>query len=208
MNVAIQAILAKKSIMDYLAKKGIEPAKHMPGGKYAFFCPLPDHQDTKSPSFIVWTEAEYENFHCFGCQRGHSIIHLLSYMEGISFRDALKRLSNDLDISIEENIEFSLDGLNKVLLSAGGTPYTVHFDLPQKMLSISNLCRMYLDSVGYDYIECGIMEKFWEEIDGEVSRFDFSSVDDTLTHLPNVLRKRRETYEELKIEKQRKQYAS
>lgn len=208
MNAAIEAILHKISIMDYLAKKGIQPARSMPGGKYAFFCPLPDHQDKKSPSFVVWTESKYENFHCFGCSRNYSIIHLLSYMEGITFAQAIKRLSKDLDISIEENINYTLESLNQMILSAGGTPYSVYFDLPQKMISISNLCRMYLQSVNFDYNECCIMDQFWQEIDLEMLQYDFANIDETLTHLPNTLRARRELFEELKIEEQRKQYAN
>lgn len=208
MNAAIEVILRRKSIMEYLEAKGVQPSKSLSGGKYSFYCPLPDHQDKNSPSFIVWTNEDYENFHCFGCQRGYTIIHLLSYMENIPFRDALRRLSEDLDISIEENINFTIESLNKILSDVTSNPLSIHFDISQKLLSISSLCRGYLESVIFDDDECGIMDRFWREVDKEILDFDFHGVDETLQHLPQILRLRRELYEDLSIEKQRQQYAS
>lgn len=205
---ALQIILKKKSIMDYLEKKGIHPAKSISGGRYTFYCPLPDHNDKKSPSFIVWTNSEYENFHCFGCQRGYSIIHLLAFMEGLTIGESIRRLSEGLDVSIEENISYTLEGVNKMLLSNEGSPYVAQFDLPQKMMSISSLCRMYLKSVEFDSNECGIMDQFWAAVDDEIHRFDFTGVDETLSNLPEILRSRREKFEHLKVENERKQYAS
>lgn len=208
MNAAIEVILRKKSILDYLSVKGVMPAKAMSGGKYSFYCPLPDHKDTKSPSFIVWTNADYDNFHCFGCQRGYTIIHLLSYMESISFKESLTRLSEGLDVTIEENIDYTLEGLNDMLTDTKFNPLSTTFDVPQKLLSISSLCRGYLESVDFNEDECGIMDRFWQEVDKEILNFDFQGVDETLEHLPEILQRRRELYENLKLEKLRKQYAS
>lgn len=202
-NPHILSVLERKSIVDFLAKKGIKPQKSFGNGKLAYSCPI--HQE-KTPSFIVWTDAEYQNFHCFGCGRGYTVIHLLSYMENISFTEALSKLSEDLDISPEENISYSIENINKDLLEFR-TPFTLLMDLSQKMLSISSLTRLYLEGVNFDPGECGIIDKFWGEFDEEFSQFDFSAVDDTLRYLPQVLKSRREVYENLLIEKKRQEYA-
>ena len=64
----IEHILKKKSIVEYLEKKGYQPFKQLTGGKLSYLCPLPGHTETR-PSFFVWTNSEFENFYCFGCLR-------------------------------------------------------------------------------------------------------------------------------------------
>lgn len=205
--VHIKTVLKKKSIIDYLAKKGFHPAKTLGGDKYAYYCPLPDHQDKKSPSFIVWTNAEYENFHCFGCQKNYSIIHLMMHMESISFAEALRRLSDDLDVSIHESIKGTLEEIDELLL--GETKHYVwNLEFSQKLLDIGSLCRFYLESVKCDESECGIIDCLLAEVDKEILNCDFAGIDETVAFLPSMLRLRRENFEQQKIEKARAQYAS
>lgn len=197
-------ILQRKSIVDYLEKKNIRPTRQM-GDKFVYLCPFPDHQD-KKPSFIVWVNNDHETFHCFGCQRGSTIINLVSIFESISYRDAFNRLAKDLDVSLEENVQFSLESMNKLLTDAGSSPYDTYFDLSQKMISISSLCRFYLESVNYDVDECSIMESFWREIDQYILNYDFIEIDQVLKNIPDILRLRREKFERLKLEKQKLAY--
>ncbi len=208
MNASIEAILKKKPIVDYLDRKGINPSKTLSGGKYAYYCPLPGHEDKKSPSFIVWTNADYQNFHCFGCQRGYTVIHLLSFIEGISFKESLQRLSQELDISIEENLEFSLEAVQNLLADVHQQYYSSKISLAEQLMSVSSLCRRYLKHIEFDDVECGIMDRFWSEIDHSLADFDYDSIEETLRYLPDVLMQRREKFEDIKLERLRNAHRS
>ena len=155
-------ILKKKSIVDYLEHKGHQPVKVLSGGKLSYLCPFADHKE-KKPSFIVWTNADYENFRCFGCLRNYNIINLVSELEGISYKDAISRLSEDMEINIREDISLELDLIRKSyddrLFEAG---------LSESLLSLSSLGHAYLKSVDMDETEQGIMNKLWCEIDRAV----------------------------------------
>ena len=66
MDSLVYQILKTKSIVSYLERKGHNPVKQLSGGRLSYLCPFVDHKESK-PSFMVWTNAEFENFHCFGC---------------------------------------------------------------------------------------------------------------------------------------------
>lgn len=53
-------------------------------------CPLPGHRDT-SPSFGI--HAESKVFSCFGCSKKGGLLHFIRLIEGLSFPEALARLS-------------------------------------------------------------------------------------------------------------------
>lgn len=61
-----------------------------PNGWYQTNCPIPTHRDN-SPSFGV--NPEERRFKCFGCGEGGDAITLIRKVEGLSFRDAVIRLS-------------------------------------------------------------------------------------------------------------------
>lgn len=196
MNAALQHILSKKSILEFLDKRGIKPSKKLSGGRYCYMCPI--HKDHKTPSFILWTSAEYENWYCFGCGSGYTIVHLLSYLDNISFAESVSRLSEGLDVTVQENLDFILRDLDRFLENY----YNKDFDFSKNLISISHLCYLYLKGVNFDESECGIIDKFFEELDMEISLFDWDEISSTLYHLPDILRTRREAYD---IEQKRKE---
>lgn len=103
MNYVIKQILKKKKITDYLDKKGIRPVGQPMGGKVKYLCPI--HKSDTSPSFMVYTNDEYENFFCFGCKQSSNIIHLYKALEKVSYKEAISKLSQDLDINIDSEID-------------------------------------------------------------------------------------------------------
>lgn len=187
--------------MTYLEKKGHQPIKYLTGGKISYVCPLPGHNETK-PSFIVWTNAEYENFHCFGCGSGHSIIQLVSLMEGFGFKETVKKLSDGMEISAEEDVKYELKKLGKELY------YRHENEFAQAAMSLGNQCRCYLESVNNDSVECELVDKFWKIIDSYISGCEFDKLEESLMYLSVVLEKRRQKVDAMKLEIKRKQYAS
>ncbi len=197
----VYRILKTKSIVDYLEHKGHQPVKVLSGGKLSYLCPFADHKETK-PSFIVWTNADYENFRCFGCLRNYSIINLVAELEGISYKDAITRLSDDMEINVHEDISLELD-----LIRKSYDDRSFEIGLSEMMLSLSSLGRGYLKGVGMDETEQGIIDKLWCEIDRALVEFDFDSIEETLEHFPVILRLRRDKFEKMKFVKMRSQYA-
>lgn len=62
-----------------------------------FFGLCPFHKE-KSPSFAVSPDKQI--FHCFGCGAGGNVIHFISKIEGLDFKDTLEVLANRVGIEL------------------------------------------------------------------------------------------------------------
>ena len=62
-----------------------------------FFGLCPFHKE-KSPSFAVSPDKQI--FHCFGCGAGGNVIHFISKIEGLDFKDTLELLANRVNIEL------------------------------------------------------------------------------------------------------------
>lgn len=69
-----------------------------------FFGLCPFHKE-KSPSFAVSPDKQI--FHCFGCGTGGNVIHFISKIEGLDFKDTLELLANRVNIELPtlDNLE-------------------------------------------------------------------------------------------------------
>lgn len=176
--------------MEYLEKKGHYPVKHLTGGRISYLCPLPWHSETK-PSFVVWTNSDYENFYCFGCQAKHNIIHLVSFLDSISARKAIEKLSDGVEFSIadEEKLVHAdfFSGVHKK------EEHDAVADLAKSMVEISNICNAFLESVDYDDQECERMDKLWEMIDNSLRDFDFEKIEQIRADIGSLILKHKES---------------
>src|SRR5690625_3507651 len=85
------------------------------GRNYFGLCPF---HDEKSPSFSVTKEKQI--FHCFGCGKGGNIYTFLMEIEGLSFFDALKYLSERTGIQLPKTreVKTALSEEANIILSA------------------------------------------------------------------------------------------
>ncbi len=65
------------------------------GRNYFGLCPF--HKE-KSPSFAVSPDKQI--FHCFGCGAGGNVIHFVSKIEGLDFKDTLEVLANRIGMEL------------------------------------------------------------------------------------------------------------
>jgi len=200
MDSLVYQILKTKSIVDYLERKGHRPFKHLSGGRLSYLCPFPDHKESK-PSFMVWTNAEFENFHCFGCQRGYSIIHLVAALEEVPYRKAVEILGEGVEVSLEEDVRLQIEFLEKRLSSGDSKA-----DISQKLLTIGTRCRYYLESVDLAGSEVGIVDKFYNEIDSFVRNLDFESIDSCFDQISSILHLRQIKFSKIHKEELQRQY--
>jgi DNA primase len=200
MDSLVYQILKTKSIVDYLERKGHKPVRQLSGGRFSYLCPFVDHKETK-PSFMVWTNAEFENFHCFGCQRGYSIVHLVAALEEVPYREAVEILGEGLEVSLEEDVRLQIDLLDKRLSHGGSTA-----DMAQKLLTIGTRCRYYLESVDLAESEVTIVDKFYETLDSFILNLNFEAVDACFEILSSILRLRRDKFSRLHRKALEQQY--
>ena len=201
MKANLKYILSKHSIMEYLQRLGHAPVKRIAGRAY-YLCPLPGHKESK-PSFVVWTDAAYENFYCFGCQRSSNLLHLMCFMEEIGRKDAFRRLAGDEKITIDKELEYVIEQNTREQAQWGWNPIT---ELSSAVLSISSLCRSYLESAGMDGGEVGIIDKLMSTVDGDLFDYNIDGLYETLKNLPLTLHARREKFEKSKFEKMQQEY--
>lgn len=161
---------------------------------------MPDHNETK-PSFVVFPGSEYETYYCFGCQSGITVINLVAGMNGVSYRQALKDLSDGYEISLEDEqrlaTEKSMNTCTKNFLIQ---------DFSESLMKISMYCRSYLEGVDKDQEECEIIDKVYEMVDKDIASCNFDDIDETVEFLIPNIRKRRAKYEKKKRELLIKKY--
>lgn len=158
--------------MDYLERQGHTPVKHMTGGRISYLCPLPWHSETK-PSFVVYTNSEYQNFYCFGCASRYNIIHLVSLLESISVKTAIERLSDGMDFTVIDDEKLEI----KMVQDVSGIISPVE-DLARVLIDISVMCKSHLKATENDSTEKNRIEKLWTLIDSYVLNFEFEKIEE------------------------------
>lgn len=86
----IKEMISKLSIVDVLSDLyGLSFDQHT-DTRFRGHCPFPDHRDS-SPSFDVWDDTG--RYKCWGCGRSGDILEFFKIIDGISFKEALLKLS-------------------------------------------------------------------------------------------------------------------
>lgn len=173
--------------------RDVHPVRTLSGGRLAYLCPLPGHVETK-PSFIVWTNAEFENFYCFGCTKCSTIIHLVREIEDLSFMSVITKLADGVSIDVghdlERKFEQFINERHKSEFSLS-QPQNGKIELSEMLLNISTICHRYLRSVKYNEVEKQIIDSVYETIDKDLFEFNFEGIEETHKILPTLIEKRR-----------------
>lgn len=187
-------ILLKNSIIDYLSKKGFEPARIMGDGKHFYYCPMPDHDDSKSPSFVVYTNAEFENFYCFGCGAKYHFIDLYSKMESVPKKEAIKKFGEGIGIDITDEISYEIENIEKQVLESQN-PIK---EISKVMMEISTTCKSFLISVNNNIKEKEIIDNFYKMIDTQIMNKKYNEIIVANENLMEFLRFRLEKFNDIK----------
>ncbi len=110
----IELIKGKVDIVDYISRYvNLKKA----GTNYKGLCPF--HSE-KTPSFMV--SPELQIFKCFGCGKAGDVITFVQEMEGLEFKDAIKKLAEEVGVKLNfkyttKNIKKdNLEEINKITL--------------------------------------------------------------------------------------------
>ena len=97
----IEEIRTKNDIVDVISQYVILKRS---GRNFFGLCPF--HKE-KSPSFSVSPDKQI--FHCFGCGVGGNVIHFVSKIESIDFKETLELLANRANIQLPTLSNFEDD---------------------------------------------------------------------------------------------------
>lgn len=188
MSYEIDQILKHHKIRDYLASKSIYP--HNPGGSgtYLYNCPLPTHND-KTPSFVVYDKGDKDDFFCFGCKKQGTIVNIYAALEGISFKEAVIRLSDGLKISSSDHLDTLIDEI----INKETEPFNKD-EILEVAFQINDCMYRFLKRVNFDSEELEICERFFYKLDEIVYFGMFKEVKNIRQLLPDYIEKRSIVY--------------
>ena len=99
------AIISKSSIaeinnrLDAVTVIGDYVRLESKGGRFWGRCPFHGGGQEKTPSFKV--DPDLKMYHCFGCQKGGSVIGFIMEIENLTYPEALKNLARKIGIEIQ-----------------------------------------------------------------------------------------------------------
>lgn len=170
MNSRIKTLLKNKSIIDYLADRGILPEKTI-GDKALFKCPL--HEGDNDPSFTVYLNQEYQTYYCFGCKSGVTIINLMKALDKINTKEALIKLNDGVDIT---SLDFLRDAEEELEKLVEGKEENYDSDVASLALKINSACYQHLKRLNFDKDEIDFFEKVYEKISYAINTYDCKSL--------------------------------
>ena len=172
----IEQIRKKHKISHYLASKGFTP-KRITSTRLSYICPLPEHQDSV-PSFYVWLkedEVNYQYCHCFGCSAHLDIIGLYAALEKISWKEALKKLGEGIDITSESELDFLVNMLKNDFSQK--TFKEEDEDFSRISFDISIWGFSYLKQTEFDPQEVEFLEQLYKKVDEYVTTYNLDDLE-------------------------------
>tara|TARA_B100001778_G_scaffold334967_1_gene349817 strand:+ start:24973 stop:25716 length:744 start_codon:yes stop_codon:yes gene_type:complete len=186
-QIVIDQIKLKHKISDYLAERGVN-ARMRTNGNLVYHCPLPSHPNDNSPSFYIYDKGDHEDFYCYGCKSGGSIVHFVAEYENLGLRQVVERLSEGIGINVED----IMDALILEITSDSDRPS------PRESLELAFCLNKslhdYLKAVNFDPDEIVIAEKagrmiekylYAENVQGLKALFDDDNPEGLGYHIRN-----------------------
>lgn len=192
----IEHILTEKKITTFLQERGIFPARQS-SGRLFYHCPI--HEGDNTPSFVVYTNDKYENYYCFSCHSGSSIINLISDIDKISIGSAIKRLAKGININEDDALNALITALNNKII-----PDNIKFE--ELILKLSRICYSYFEEVNFDEEEINFFDEVFKRVDILMRARDNEGINEIYEFLTSEygFLKRKELYNKKQEEKELK----
>ena len=176
----INDMLSKVSIVDIMNNEYglvLFPGRN---NEYSGSCPFPDHRDS-TPSFFV--NEEKGLYRCFGCGRGGSLINCFMELDGLTFKEAISKLSalsgvkiDGYDNEINYVITQTVGLINKYTnyFDSGDLPCGLGADMFFKILA--ERLRQFEQRVNFDTEELKWVEETYRIFDELDNKSDHKSM--------------------------------
>lgn len=188
-SYVVDQILRTRKITEYLASKGHHPIGNEMNGKLKYKCPL---HGENTPSFIVFVNGEFENFFCFGCKASYHIVHLYRDLEGISTRDAIKALSNGLDLDLDAQLNYVIREVE------GDKRLAPEANVADLALVVGRILFDFVDRVDSNTEDTDAAERMFQLIDTCIETNDVPNLQKIYDLLPDTLMARIKLFEDRK----------
>ncbi len=162
----IQSILEAHTIVDYLQSQGHDPVRAY-GTRHVYSCPL--HGPEKDPSFYVFSNKEYQYYHCFGCKKHGDVINLVTELENVDLKKAIGRLARGMDIAEEGVLERYAEEMNNAKSKT-------NYELEDLAIRLACTFRSYLKEVNFDPEEVVFMEQVFTHVDSLIVALDIEEL--------------------------------
>jgi len=157
----IDKIKLKHKITEYLSNRGIH-ARIQDHSKSVYHCPLPGHTKDNSPSFYIYDKGDHEDYWCFGCKSGGSIVNFVAEFEQIGIRKAIDKLSEGIGIKVEDILDsLVLDIANE----NNGDSYSSPHEALEYSFCLNKALNDYLRAVNFNEDDVKIAESVGKLID-------------------------------------------
>ena len=199
-NAYLDEIQRRLKISDYLSERGINPIKNQ-DGKNAYCCPLPGHEQDHTPSFFIYDKGDHEDFWCYGCKRGGGLVSFVAEFERISFKDAISKLGNGLNIDVSDIMDRVIEDVKKATLGN----IEDHQSVLQTAMYISSISHDYFLKVGKRPEEVALFEKVFKICDNLMKSRDRRALEEVAALLPKRMSHRFKTVVAQKEKEERKE---
>lgn len=199
----LNKILSENKITDFLSERGINPVKNI-RDRLIYHCPV--HTGDREPSFVVYnadSKEEPQNYYCYGCHSGSTIIDLIADIDKISNIDAFKRLFNKINIDEEERRSSIISEIKDSHLMSQKLSEMGFTDIrwvEMLFLKISSFCRMHIESTDKDEEEIDFFHKLYKIIEDCGRKKDGETLTKMYNFLFEALEKRLKEYKKKKEE--------
>jgi len=169
----INEIIIKNKITDYLFSKGIFPSTKVFGNRVKYCCPI--HKEN-IPSFTVYIgDDNIENYFCYGCKSGSSIITLYSALEGLSFKDTIKKLGQGIDISDEAELDLTIRKMKEYVKN--NYVKKDETDIALILLKLGSISYSFLEKFDFDQEVLDFLESLYKRVDELALRNDIETLE-------------------------------
>jgi hypothetical protein len=118
----------------------------------------------------IWT------FHCFGCSAHLDIIGLYAALENISWKEAIKKLGEGIDITSESELDFLVNMLKTDFKKKTAKGEDEEF--LRMAFDISIWGFTYLKQTEFDPQEMEFLEKLYKKVDGYITTYNLDDLED------------------------------
>lgn len=191
-------ITSSAKISDYLAQKGINPVKRMSDNALSYHCPLPGHSSDSTPSFRVYEKDGYQDYYCFGCKCGGSIISLYSRLENKTFKEAIRYFGANLNLDLDSKIDHIVSVFKNNLNESTPDEYA-HID---SAILYSTLIYEYLEAVNHNQEDVIISDKISEKFDHFFINKDIDAINSIIEKIRPRIKQRIKLYADKQKQKE------
>lgn len=187
--------IQKVSILDYMDQEYDSYWIYNKSSNWANTnCPMPRHDDS-SPSFGVNTETNL--FHCFGCGCKGDIIELVQNVEGLTFIEAIQKISNFAGLEIElTNLDIKNlineinDNLKSRSISENDNIFPGRLNETNFLIALASRTKKYIRNNDFNPEVITLIDNIYKKIDSYTEEKNIKKIEYIWNNFSDIMKKK------------------